>query len=90
MNEQQIDKFRLRKMRGNIDLNTIYQRKDGKVYILERNMISDTHIVGAKDVEIPLVIKATQRVTGLQTKDVQPLTKSQITRRVKREIVEIY
>ena len=90
MSEQQIDKFRLRKLRGSVDLNTIYQRRDGKVYILERNMISDMHIIGAKNAEIPLVVKATQRVTGLQTKDVKPLTKSQITRRLKREIVEIY
>lgn len=90
MSEQQIEKFRLKKLRGNIDLNTIYQRQDDKVYILERNMICNAHILGAKKAEIPLIIKATQRVTGLQTKDVKPLTSQQITRRLKREIVEIY
>lgn len=90
MNEQSIEKFRLKKLRGSVDLNTIYQRRDDKVYILERNMICDAHILGSKKAEIPLVIKATQRVTDLETKDVKPLTPSQITRRVKREIVEIY
>ena len=90
MNEQSIEKFRLKKLRGSVDLNTIYQRRDDKVYILERNMICDAHILGSKKAEIPLVIKATQRVTDLDTKDVKPLTPSQITRRVKREIVEIY
>ena len=90
MNEQSIEKFRLKKLRGSVDLNTIYQRRDDKVYILERNMICDAHILGSKKAEIPLVIKATQRVTDLETKDVKPLTSSQITRRVKREIVEIY
>lgn len=90
MSEQQIEKFRLKKLRGNIDLNTIYQRQDDKVYILERNMICNAHILGAKKAEIPLIIKATQRVTGLQTKDIKPLTSQQITRRLKREIVEIY
>ena len=98
MNEQSIEKFRLRKVRASVDLNTIYQRVKGegreakgeRVYILERNMICDAHILGTKKAEIPLKIKATQRVTGLQTEGVLPLTNKQITRRVKREIVEIY
>ena len=90
MGEQQIEKFRLKKLRGNIDLNTIYQRQDGHVYTLEKNMLVDAFIIGAKKAEIPLKIKATQRVTDLKTQDVLPLTESQITRRVKREIVEIY
>ena len=90
MSENSIEKFRLKRLRGTVDLNTIYQRKDGHVYILEKNMICDTHILGSKKAEIPLVIKATQRVTDLQTENIQPLSPSQITRRVKREIVEIY
>lgn len=90
MSEQQIEKFRLKKLRGNIDLNTIYQRQDGHVYTLERNMICNAHILGSKNTEIPLIIKATQRVTDLQTQNVKPFTRYQITRRLKREIVEIY
>lgn len=90
MSDRQIEKFRLTKMRGAIDYNTIYQRRDGQVYTLEKNMIANTHILGTKKAEIPVVIKATQRVTGLQTTGVKPLTNSQITRRLKREIVEIY
>ena len=53
-------------------------------------MICDAHILGSKNAEIPLIIKATQRVTDLRTENVKPLSPSQITRRVKREIVEIY
>lgn len=90
MSESSIEKFRLKRLRGTVDLNTIYQRKDGHVYILEKNMICDAHILGSKKAEIPLIIKATQRVTDLQTENIQPLSPSQITRRVKREIVEIY
>lgn len=90
MSEQNIKKFRLKKLRGAVDLNTIYQRQDGHVYLLEKNMISNALILGSKKAEIPLVIKATQRVTGLQTRDVTPLSRSQITRRLKRDIVEIY
>lgn len=90
MSEQQIAKFRLKKLRGSVDLNTIYQRQDGNVYTQERNMICNMLIEGSKKTEIPLVIKATQRVTELQTKDVLPLRKAQITKRLKREIVEIY
>jgi len=90
MSDQQIEKFRLQKMSGHIDYNTIYQRRDGHVYTLEKNMKTRALILGSKKAEIPVVIKATQRVTGLQTSGVKPLSDSQITRRVKREIVEIY
>ena len=90
MSEQNIEKFRLKKLRGSVDLNTIYQRQDGHVYLLEKNMISNIRILGSKKAEIPLVVKATQRVTSLQTQGVPPLSPSQITRRLKREIVKIY
>ena len=90
MDEHKIEKFRLKKVRGNVDYNTIYQRRDGHVYTLEKNMQTHAYILGTKKAEIPLVVKATQRVTDLQTTNVRPLPASQITRRVKREIVEIY
>ena len=90
MSDQQIEKFRLQKMRGSVDYNTIYQRQNGKLYIQEKNLTSNSYILGSKKAEIPIQIRATQRVTGLQTTGVKPLNKSQITRRVKREIVEIY
>ncbi len=90
MNEQQISKFRLKKMRGSIDYNTLYQRQDGHLYIQEKNMLTHAFIIGSKKAEIPIVIKATQRVTSLKTQDVQPLQRSQMTRRIQREIVEIY
>ena len=90
MSESNIEKFRLKKLRGSVDLNTIYQRQDGRVYTLERNMICNAFILGSKQTELPLVIKATQRVTDLRTSAVQPFSRSQITRRLRREIVEIY
>lgn len=90
MGDQQIEKFRLQKMTGSIDYNTIYQRRDGKLYILEKNLTTNARILGSQKAEIPVVIKATQRVTGLQTSGVKPLSASQITRRLERQIVEIY
>lgn len=90
MEEEQIEKFRLRKMRGKVDFNTIYQRIDGHVYPLEKNMVANMFIIGSKDMEIPIHVKATQRVTDLHTKDVKALKKNEITTRVAREIVEIY
>lgn len=90
MDDQQIEKFRLKKMNGTVDYNTIYQRRNGHVYILEKNMLSNSFIIGSKNTEIPVVSKATQRVTDLQTENVQALSKSEITHRLKREIVEIY
>ena len=90
MEGEQIDKFRLKKMRGKVDYNTIYQRRDGHVYILEKNLTSNAHILGSKKQEIPIVVQATQRVTGLQTNGVKPLSRKEITRRMPRQIVEIY
>lgn len=90
MDEEQINKFRLKRLRGAVDLNTIYQRRNGLVYTQEKNMILNAFIVGSKKTEIPIHIQATQRVTDLQTKGVKALKKHQLTRRVRREIVEIY
>lgn len=90
MNEEQINKFRLKRLRSAVDLNTIYQRRNGLVYTQEKNMILNAFIVGSKKTEIPLHIQATQRVTDLQTEGVKALKKHQLTRRVRREIVEIY
>jgi len=90
MDDQRIEKFRLKKMNGKIDYNTIYQRRNGQVYTLEKNMHIDANILGSKKAEIPISVKATQRVTSLQTEDVQPMPASQIPRRVARQIVEIY
>ena len=90
MDEEQINKFRLKRLRSAVDLNTIYQRRNGLVYTQEKNMILNAFIVGSKKTEIPLNIQATQRVTDLQTEGVKALKKHQLTRRVRREIVEIY
>ena len=90
MNEEQINKFRLKRLRSAVDLNTIYQRRNGLVYTQEKNMILNAFIVGSKKTEIPLNIQATQRVIDLQTEGVKALKKHQLTRRVRREIVEIY
>ena len=90
MEEEQIEKFRLRKMRGKVDFNTIYQRRDGHIYPMEKNMVANMFVIGSKKMEIPIHIKATQRVTDLHTQSVQALKKNEITTRVAREIVEIY
>ncbi|MCR5049514.1 MAG: carboxypeptidase-like regulatory domain-containing protein [Paludibacteraceae bacterium] len=90
MGDTQIEKFRLQKLTGHIDYNTIYQRRNGKLYILEKNLTTNAKILGTKKAEIPVVLKATQRVTGLETTGVKPLSKSQITRRLSRQIVEVY
>lgn len=103
MGEKQIEQYRIRKVHGDISLNTIYQERGDHLYPLEKNLKADATIIGkrkdrkptgrgmveAKDT-IPLKIRATQRVTTLQTRDVQPLTRKQMTKRVPRTIVPIY
>ncbi len=87
---EDITKFRVRKMRNNIRMNTLYQRVDGKLLVQEKNLSADAKIIGTKKAEIPLHIRATQQVTAIQNKDVKPLPKSQMKNRLKREIVPIY
>ena len=90
MDDQQIEKFRLRKMNAKVQLNTIYQRRNGHLYILEKNLHSDAKIIGTKQMEIPVQVSATQRVTNIQTDGVKPMSRCQMTHRVPRQIVEIY
>ena len=96
MGQEHLDKFRMRKLRASVDLNTIYQRRmdEGtngeRLYIKEKNMKVDAQFVGAQKKEVPIHFRVTQQVTNLQTEDVVPLRRDQITRRIKRQIVEIY
>ena len=88
--DEQITKFRIKQVRAFTDYNTLYQRIDGKLYLKEKNLISNSSIVGTKDSKIPVSVRGTQHVTSVQTNNVVPLTKSQINSRLEREIVEIY
>ena len=103
MGEKQIEQYRIRKVHADISLNTLYQERDEHLYPLEKNLQADATIVGKrKDRKptgrgmvttadtIPFNIRATQRVTTLQTRDVQPLAPNQIRRRIPRTIVPIY
>ncbi len=90
MDSTKIEKFRLRKMRAKVHLNTIYQQRGGQLYILEKNLRSEGMIVGTHKMEIPVQVSATQRVTNLEAEGVTPLPASAMTQRVKRQIVEIY
>jgi hypothetical protein len=58
--------------------------------VQEKNMKIDARFIGAQRKEVPIHLRATQRVTDVQTKDVKALQKDQITRRLERQIVEIY
>ncbi len=90
MSEQQYEKFRLRKGHLDCTLTTRYQRRNGQIYILEKNLKTDANIVGTKDRVIPIHFRAGQRVTGFETQGVKPLKRSQITTRFPRQIVEIF
>ncbi len=87
---EEITKFRVRKLRGNIKMNTLYHRVNGKLCPQEKNLVADALILGTKKAEIPLHVRATQRATNTQTTHVEPLSKKELNTRVVREIVEIY
>jgi len=91
MGENELQKFRMKKLRASVDLNTILERvTDDGLRVKEKNMKIDAKFVGTQKKEVPIHLRATQRVTGVQTKDVKALRKDQITRRLERKIVEIY
>ncbi len=87
---EDITKFRIRKLRANIRMNTIYHDVNGVLCPQEKNLSADARIIGTRKAEIPIHVRATQRVTRTQTQGVKPMTKAQLKKRVKREIVSIY
>ncbi len=91
MNNERIEKFRIRRATAKVRLNTIYQQVDGKLYPKEKNLKADALITSTKrqDMTIPLNIRATQRVTAVRTSGVVPMTESQMTRRMRRTLVEL-
>ena len=90
MNNERIEKFRLRRATAKVRLNTIYQQVDGHLYPKEKNLVANALLTSTKKVDIPLHIRATQRVISVKTRDVTPLTEQQITRRLPRQLVEVY
>ena len=90
MDNEKIQKFRLRRASAHVKLNTIYQQQDGHLYPKEKNLQADALITSTKKVDIPLNIRATQRVTSVQTTNVTPMTEHEMTKRVERKLVEIY
>ncbi|MBR1565099.1 MAG: carboxypeptidase-like regulatory domain-containing protein [Paludibacteraceae bacterium] len=90
MDNERIEKFRLRRATAKVRLNTIYQEVDGHLYPKEKNLKADALITSTKKVDIPLNIRATQRVISVKTRDVRPMTEREMTRRMKRTIVELY
>lgn len=103
MDEKQIEHYRIRKIHADISLNTIYQERASHLYPSEKNLKADATIIGKRkdrkptgrgtietNDTIPLNIRATQRVTTLQTKDVRPMTQKEIRRKVPRTIVPIF
>lgn len=90
MSNEQIEKFRLRRANAHVRLNTIYQEQNGHLYPKEKNLVADALLTSTKKANIPLNIRGTQRVSSLQSSGISPMTSSQMTKRLKRQIVELY
>lgn len=95
MSEDKIEKFRLRKANATVTLNTIYQlvtvpdRSSKALYPLEKNLSTKATLIGTKDQQIPIDVKATQRATSV-TPNASPMRKGETNKRVQRENVSIY
>lgn len=98
MDDQEISKFRIRNVLAHVEVNTIYQYVSGLCLKHESNMHVKATIRGSrksivrgqKNGEIPIDIQATQHVTSVKTNGVKPMTKGEMTKRVKRENVAVY
>lgn len=89
MQEEGIDKFRLRHAKAHITLNTIYRTVNGHIYPAEKNLKMTAQMVGKKEQVIPVEVKATQHVLELKP-NAQPMAESELNTRIEREIVPIY
>ena len=89
MQEEGIDKFRLRHATAHITLNTIYRTINGHIYPAEKNLKMTAQMVGKKEQVIPVEVKATQHVLELKP-NAQPMAESELNTRIEREIVPIY
>ena len=89
MSETDIAKFRLKKANAEIHLNTLYRKVDGHLYPAEKNLHTTAELIGTKEMVIPIAIWATQHVSAVES-NAQPLPKTRLTSRIKREIVSIY
>lgn len=89
MDEQQINKFRLRRADARVRVNTLYIKEGGHLYPQERNMETTALLTSTKKQDLPIKIKATQRVTQLQTNGVQLWNRTP-SKRIRRENVTIY
>lgn len=89
MQQEGIEKFRLRHATAQITLNTIYQTISGYIYPAEKNLKMTAQMVGKKEQVIPVEVKATQHVSELKP-NALPMAESELTKRIDREIVPIY
>lgn len=90
VDEQAIERFRLRRVRMSVQMNTIFQMQDGVRLMKERSLQAHALLLGTRNAEIPLDITATQRATVARNKGVKMLTQQQMSQRIEREIVPIY
>lgn len=90
VNDYAIERFRLRRIRVSMQMNTIFQMQDGVRLMKERSLQAHAMLLGTRKAEIPLDINATQRATMARNKGVKPLTPQQMSQRIEREIVPVY
>lgn len=90
VDDKAIEKFRLRRVRASVQMNTIFQTQDGVRLMKERSLQAHALLLGTRKAEIPLDISATQRATSAQNKGVKTLTNQEMSQRINRELVPIY
>lgn len=87
MQTDDIEKFRLKKADATIKRNIIYTTSGTRIYVKEKNMLMNVHIIDNKGKTVPVNTNATVKVLSIQTDDVKLYTRQQLDKPVPRTIL---
>lgn len=90
MNEESVEKFRLKRGELHAQVSTIYARRDGVLIPIEKNLHTDGQIEDRNGLVLPLEVWATQQVTAVTMDNVQLSPRYNRSHHVHRVLVPIY
>jgi len=90
MDEEQLQKFRLKKGVMHVQFETKYQLQNGLRLPIEKTMHVDAQLEDNKGNQLPCELQAKQQITHTKTQGVQPFPRYNKSQTVPRQLVPIY
>ncbi|MCQ2342759.1 MAG: carboxypeptidase-like regulatory domain-containing protein [Paludibacteraceae bacterium] len=90
MDEEHIEKFRLKKANVNIHFETRYTHQDGLLIPMEKTMHVTALLEDNKHNQLPCELWGIQHITDVQTQGIRPLRSYRKSKTVPRVLVPIY